>query len=101
MASVSISDVSFGAFLKSKFDNICLLVVIVFLVCLLTWVDKHGNGDYEKWLEVFIAGFGGAYLGLITASRQAWQKTTGSNGNGNGNGNGTTTNSPDPTPPKV
>jgi hypothetical protein len=65
-----------GSFLKSKFDNICLIIVIMFLIGLLTWVDKHGNSDYEKWLEVFIAGFGGAYLGLITAARQAWEKKT-------------------------
>ena len=57
------------SFIKSKFDNCCLLFMIVFFICLLTWVDKHGNGDYEKWLEVFIAGFGGAYLGLIKGDR--------------------------------
>lgn len=57
------------AFLRSKFDNICLIGIIVSFICLLTWVDKHGNGDYEKWLEVFIAGFGGAYLGLIKGDR--------------------------------
>jgi hypothetical protein len=67
-------------FFQSKFDNISLMLLIVFLVCLLVWVDKHGNGDFEKWLEVFTAGIGGAYLGLITASRQAW--TNGKNGNG-------------------
>jgi hypothetical protein len=61
-------------FLQSKFDNLSLMALIVFLVCLLTWVDKHGNGDYEKWLQVFTAGVGGAYLGLITGSRQAWAK---------------------------
>lgn len=69
------SEISAASFFKSKFDNICLIFLIIFLVCLLTWVDKHGNGDYEKWLEVFIAGFGGAYLGLITASRESWRKT--------------------------
>lgn len=61
-------------FLQSKFDNLSLMFLIVFLVGLLVWVDKHGNGDFEKWLEVFTAGIGGAYLGLITASRQAWSK---------------------------
>jgi hypothetical protein len=61
-------------FLQSKFDNLSLIALILFLVTLLTWVDKHGNTDYEKWLEVFTAGIGGAYLGLITASRQAWAK---------------------------
>lgn len=65
-----------GSFFKSKFDNICLIFLIVFLVGLLTWTDKHGNSDYVKWLEVFTAGIGGAYLGLITASRQAWEKKT-------------------------
>ena len=74
------SEISAASFLKSKFDNLCLIFLIVFLVCLLTWVDKHGNGDYEKWLEVFIAGFGGAYLGLITASRESWKKTVQTNG---------------------
>jgi hypothetical protein len=98
MADVTTTTESSAAsFLKSKFDNICLLVVIIFLICLLTWVDKHGNGDYEKWLEVFIAGFGGAYLGLITASRQAWQKTTTTNGNGTTNGT-TAKNPNDPHP---
>lgn len=71
------SDSNTPAFLQSKFDNICLMVLIVFLVCLLTWADKHNNGDYVKWLEVFSAGIGGAYLGLITASRQAWAKQNG------------------------
>jgi hypothetical protein len=78
-------DQTSASFLKSKFDNICLILLIVFLVCLLTWTDKHGNGDYVKWLEVFTAGIGGAYLGLITASRQAWEtktKTSDTNGNG-------------------
>lgn len=64
-----------GSFFQSKFDNICLMLLIVLLVSLLTWADKHNNGDFVKWLEVFTAGIGGAYLGLITASRQAWQKT--------------------------
>ena len=59
-------------FLQSKFDNLSLMFLIVVLVGLLVWVDKHGNSDFEKWLEVFTAGIGGAYLGLITASRQAW-----------------------------
>ena len=63
---------SAAGFVKSKFDNLSLIVLIIFLVCLLVWVDKHGNGDFEKWLEVFTAGFGGAYLSLITGSRQAW-----------------------------
>jgi len=67
-------DLGKGAFFQSKFDNLSLMFLIVFLVGLLVWVDKHGNGDFEKWLEVFTAGIGGAYLGLITASRQAWSK---------------------------
>lgn len=73
-------EISTAAFVKSKFDNLCLIFLIVFLVCLLTWVDKHGNGDYEKWLEVFIAGFGGGYLSLINASRESWKKTVQQNG---------------------
>lgn len=76
------------SFMQSKFDNISLLFVILVLVGLLVWVDKHGNGDFEKWLEVFTAGFGGAYLGLITGSRQAWQAAHPNNG---GNNNGTAT----------
>jgi hypothetical protein len=75
------------SFFQSKFDNVSLMFLIVFLVGLLVWVDKHGNGDFEKWLEVFTAGIGGAYLGLITASRQAWSK----------NGNGQPPVAPDPT----
>jgi hypothetical protein len=67
------------SFIQLKFDNLSLMFLIVFLVGLLVWVDKHGNGDFEKWLEVFTAGIGGAYLGLITASRQAWSSK---NGNG-------------------
>ena len=78
------SEISTAAFIKSKFDNLCLILMIVFLVSLLTWVDKHGNGDYEKWLEVFIAGFGGAYLGLITSSRDSWKKSVQTNGQTNG-----------------
>jgi hypothetical protein len=62
-----------ASFLKSKFDNICLILMIVFLVCILVWVDKHGNGDFEKWLQTFATGFAGAYLGLLTAARQAWK----------------------------
>jgi hypothetical protein len=68
------ADSTRSPFLQSKFDNLSLMFLIVFLVGLLVWVDKHGNGDFEKWLEVFTAGIGGAYLGLITASRQAWSK---------------------------
>lgn len=66
------------AFLRSKFDNICLIIIIVLFIALLTYVDKHGNSDYEKWLEVFIAGFGGAYLGLIKGDRVPFPP----NGNG-------------------
>ena len=82
-------------FIQSKFDNLSLMFLIVMLVLLLVWVDKHGNGDFEKWLEVFTAGIGGAYLGLITASRQAWSK------NGNSDSASATPASPPPplTPP--
>lgn len=65
-----------GSFLKSKFDNICLVCLVLIFVCLLTWVDKHGNSEFEKWLEELAAGAMGAYLGLITAARQAWEKKT-------------------------
>jgi hypothetical protein len=88
-----------ASFIKSKFDNISLIFLIIFLVSLLTWVDKHGNGDYEKWLEVFAAGIGGAYLGLITASREAWNKTQNNNGNGASPITPAAQNPPDPTKP--
>ena len=63
-----------ASFLKSKFDNICVLLMCVFLVIALIWVDKHGNSDFEKWLQTFASGFAGAYLALLTAARQPWQK---------------------------
>ena len=73
--------ITWKQFFMAKFDNLALICVIWFLICMLTWIDKHGNSDYEKWLEVFTAGFGGSYLTLVTAARQA---LTTKNGNGNG-----------------
>ena len=64
----------------AKFDNLALILLIGFLILMLLWVDKHGNSDFEKWLEVFTAGFGGSYLTLVTAARQALSTKNGNGG---------------------
>jgi hypothetical protein len=73
--------------LASKFDNFALIFLIIFFVSLLTWVDKHGNGDYEKWLMSAASGVIGCYLGLIQGARQAWNKAQ-QNGNQDAKKNG-------------
>jgi hypothetical protein len=84
-AATTTSAVSWKSFLQSKFDNVSLILLTVFFISVLVWVDKHGNTDFEKWMETVAAGIVGGYLSLITASRQAWQKTTMQNGNGPSN----------------
>jgi hypothetical protein len=76
------------AFWRSSFDKICLLCMLVFLICLLVYTDKHSNNDLVKWLETFATGFGGAYLGMLTQQRLAASSPTNGNGNGNGLTNG-------------
>ena len=73
------------AWFMSKFDNISLIFLILVVLGILVWIDKHGNSDFEKWLETLAAGFAGGYLGLITASRQAWSKQNSSDANGGTN----------------
>jgi hypothetical protein len=60
------------AWFMSKFDNISLIFLILVVLGVLVWIDKHGNSDFEKWLETLATGFAGGYLGLVTGSRQKW-----------------------------
>jgi LytS/YehU family sensor histidine kinase len=61
------------SWLMSKFDNLSLVFLIVGMVAGLMWIDKHGNTDFEKWMETTTAGVIGCYLGLVTGQRQKWQ----------------------------
>ena len=60
------------AWILSKFDNLSLVMLIFFMVGLLVYVDRHGNVDFEHWLEATTAGVVGCYLGLIKGSREKW-----------------------------
>lgn len=72
-------------FLKSKFDNICLVGLIVFLVGVLMWFQSSSDDKVVAWFEQAITTVMGAYIGLTQAHRLPWV-----NGK-NGGVNGTTT----------
>lgn len=77
-------------FIKTKFEIVSLFWLIVIGLATLMWADKHNNNDFVKWLEEFVTGVGGAYLGIIQS------KTHSINGNGNGkNGNSVAVNGSD------
>lgn len=74
-------------FLKSKFDNISLLLVMVLLgVMVLHIMHHHGDEAVTTWVEQTFTTVLGAYIGLTQAHRIPWGKggTNGTTKNGNG-----------------
>lgn len=69
-------------FIKSKFDNICLLLLVVLVSILIYRADIHGGSiKLLDWLMQTATTILGAYIGLTQAARVAW-KSNGGNGNG-------------------
>lgn len=75
-------------FLKSKFDNLSLFVLIVLLVGLMVYADRAGSDKFVAWMEQTVTTVLGAYIGLTQASRLPWP---GKSSNGGTNGNDTKT----------
>jgi hypothetical protein len=69
-------------FVKTKFDNLCLVFLIVLLVGVLMWFQDKSDDKVVAWFEQTITTVLGAYIGLTQASRLPWK---------NGGTNGTTT----------
>jgi hypothetical protein len=69
-------------FIKGKFDNICLFVIIIVLVFVMKWADNHSSDNFLAWLEQTTTVVLGAYIGLTQAARTPWTKQQGGN-NGN------------------
>lgn len=70
-------------FLKSKFDNLLLFILIMLMLIVLLHVT-HDKGDdaLVAWLEQALTTVLGAFIGLTQASRVAFSKSqTGGNGN--------------------
>lgn len=66
-------------FLKAKFDNLCLVFLIVLLVCVLMWFQDKSDDKVVAWFEQTITTVLGAYIGLTQAARLPWKPQ---NGNG-------------------
>lgn len=68
-------------FLKSKFDNISLFVLIMCMMLLLLHISHDKQDDQLlSWVEQAITTVLGAYIGLTQASRSVWNKQGGTNG---------------------
>ena len=71
-------------FIKSKFDNLCLVFLIVLLVAVLLFFAVKLDDKVVAWLEQTITTVLGAYIGLTQAHRIPWpNKTNGNGGNAN------------------
>jgi len=71
-------------FLKGKFDNICLVGLIIILVGVLMWFQDKSDDKVVAWFEQTITTVLGAYIGLTQAHRLPWpNKTNGNGGNTN------------------
>ena len=68
-------------FIKTKFDTICCVFLIIGFVAVMMWADVHSSDKFLSWLEQSATTILGTYLGII----QPWKNKNG------GNGNGTTT----------
>jgi hypothetical protein len=68
-------------FFKTKFDNICLVGLIVFLVCVLVYFQDKSDDKVVAWFEQAITTVMGAYIGLTQAHRLPW--ANGKNGGTN------------------
>ena len=64
-------------FIKGKFDNICLFVIIIVLVFVMKWADNHSSDNFLAWLEQTTTVVLGAYIGLTQAARLPWGKQGG------------------------
>lgn len=67
-------------FLKSKFDNLCLFALLIFMGLLLLHMS-HDKADVDliTWLEQALTTVLGAYIGLTQSSRLSWNKNGGTN----------------------
>lgn len=65
-------------FLKSKFDNICLLLLVTLIAVMIYRADIHGGSvKLLDWLMQTATTILGAYIGLTQAARVAWNKPNG------------------------
>jgi Tfp pilus assembly protein PilZ len=65
-------------FLKSKFDNLCLVGLLVFMILILLHMSHDkADADLVAWLEQALTTVLGAYIGLTQAGRVAWNKPQG------------------------
>lgn len=71
-----------GDFFKSKFDNLCLVGLITFLVVVLMFFEQKSDDKVVAWFEQTITTVLGAYIGLTQAHRLPW--LNGKNGDTNG-----------------
>ena len=72
-------------FIKSKFDNISLVIMFFVLIGVMMWFQEKLDDKVVAWLEQTITTVLGTYLGLTQAHRLI-------NKSGNGGTNGTQTN---------
>lgn len=76
-------------FLKSKFDNLSLFVLIMCMMLLLLHMSHDKQDDQLlSWVEQATTTVLGAYIGLTQASRAVWNKG-GTNGTTPSNTNST------------
>jgi hypothetical protein len=65
-------------FLKSKFDNISLFIVLVLLMLLMLHITHHhGDENVMGWMEQTFTTVLGAYIALTQVHRVAWNKPNG------------------------
>lgn len=64
-------------FLRSKFDNLALLFLILILIGVVMYGGKLGDEKLVAWLEQTVTTVLGAYIGLTQSPRQPWVKQNG------------------------
>jgi hypothetical protein len=74
-------------FIKTKFDTICCVFLIMGFVAVMMWADVHSSDKFLSWLEQSATTILGTYLGII----QPWKNKNGGSGNGSTTSSSTTT----------
>jgi hypothetical protein len=74
-------------FIKTKFDTICCVFLIIGFVAVMMWADVHSSDKFLSWLEQSATTILGTYLGII----QPWKNKNGGSGNGSTTSSSTTT----------
>lgn len=72
-------------FIKAKFDNLCLVILIILFVGTLMWFQDKSDDKVVAWFEQTITTVLGAYIGLTQAARMPWKQNGGQPPSGGSN----------------